>query len=595
MPSPSPPIAIHVSSPNLKDMSSSGVNLENYLIPLEEITRATENFIQERCIGGGGFGLVYKGQLSDRWQNRTAAIKRLGRDSCQGEREFRTELEMISRFHHENIISFIGYCDEGNEMILVYDYAINGSLDHHLQDPSKMCCITWTQRLKICIGAARGLNYLHSGLGEHNRVIHRDVKSSNILLDENLVAKICDFGLSKVGPRNQPDTQLYTRVAGTQFYLDPTYHESRILRKESDVYSFGIVMFEILSGMLVYRENNEQQLLMTSVRRYYKKEPHKVIDPHIRDQIDSGSFDAFQEIAYQCISFNLSERPTMDKVIERIEEALSIQTYKGSASTPPIHFILETSVRKLCSVSTDNQRAAAAEIRLLAKRNNDNRVAIAQAGVIPLLAQLLTSPDSRTQEHAVTAILNLSFFEDNKSSIVSAGAIPGIIHVLKEGNIEARENAAATLFSLSLIDENNITIGSDGAIPPLLLLLNEGTQRGKRDATTALINLCMYHGNKIRAVRAGVVPVLLEFLRDPHGVLKDEVSDILALLSTHPEGAMAIGKAEAVPVLVEAIKSGSPTMKENATAVLGELCSKDLKYVEGVWLSFLNSKVLLSK
>ncbi|KAL4561500.1 hypothetical protein LXL04_033667, partial [Taraxacum kok-saghyz] len=111
------------------------------------------------------------------------------------------------------------------------------------------------------------------------------------------------------------------------------------------------------------------------------------------------------------------------------------------------------------------------------------------------------------------------------------------------------------------------------------MLLNEGTQRGKRDAITELFNLCIYHGNKIMAVRAGVVPVLLEFLRDPHGVLKDEVSDILALLSTHPEGAMAIGKADAVPVLVEVIKSGSPRMKENATAVLGEFCSSDRKYL----------------
>ncbi|CAI9269729.1 unnamed protein product [Lactuca saligna] len=310
-------------------MSSSEVNLETYLIPLEVINLATKNFSPERYIGGGGFGKVYKGELSERWQNRTAAFKRLAQNSYQGEHEFRNEISMISRFHHENIVSFIGYCDEVNEMIVVYEYAINGSLDHHLQDPNKRRDITWTHRLKICIGAARGLDYLHSGLGEHNRVIHRDVKSANILLDDNFVAKICDFGLSKLGPKNLPNTHLDTKVAGTQFYLDPTYHESHILRKESDIYSFGVVLFEMLSGMLVYSErsieDNGPKFLMNLVRRYDDNQIHKLIDPQMRDQISSRSLDMFKEIAYQCISFNLKERPGMHTVIARIEEALAIQ------------------------------------------------------------------------------------------------------------------------------------------------------------------------------------------------------------------------------------------------------------------------------
>ncbi|CAI9269219.1 unnamed protein product [Lactuca saligna] len=127
--------------------------------------------------------------------------------------------------------------------------------------------------------------------------------------------------LSSTKPRNQPDTQLYTKVAGTQIYLDPTYHESRILRKESDVYSFGVVLFEILSGMLVYGERSfghEQQFLMNNVRRYQQNEPDKLIDPYIRDQINCGSFDTFKEIAYQCISLNLTERPMLDTVIKKI-------------------------------------------------------------------------------------------------------------------------------------------------------------------------------------------------------------------------------------------------------------------------------------
>ncbi|KVH94624.1 U-box domain-containing protein 13-like isoform X1 [Cynara cardunculus var. scolymus] len=251
----------------------------------------------------------------------------------------------------------------------------------------------------------------------------------------------------------------------------------------------------------------------------------------------------------------------------------------SSACTPAERSMINVLLSKLKSVSPDDQRTAAGEIRLLAKRNADNRVAIAEAGAIPLLTHLLTAPDSRTQEHAVTALLNLSICEENKGSIVSSGAVPGIVLVLKKGSMEARENAAATLFSLSVIDENKVTIGSLGAIPPLVLLLSEGTQRGKKDAATALFNLCIYQGNKGRAVRAGVISTLMELLTDPQGGMKDEALAILAILSSHPEGKIGIGKADAVGVLVEFMGSGSPRNKENAAAVLVHLCSGDEKYL----------------
>lgn len=254
-------------------------------------------------------------------------------------------------------------------------------------------------------------------------------------------------------------------------------------------------------------------------------------------------------------------------------------TRSASACTPAERSMIESLLRKLSSVSPDDQRTAAGEIRLLAKRNADNRVAVAEAGAIPLLTHLLTAPDSRTQEHAVTALLNLSICEDNKGSIVSSGAVPGIVQVLRRGSMEARENAAATLFSLSVIDENKVTIGSLGAIPPLVLLLSEGTQRGKKDAATALFNLCIYQGNKGRAVRSGIIPTLMELLTEPQSGMKDEALAILAILSSHPEGKVAIGKAEAVPVLVEFIGSGSPRNKENAAAVLVHLCSGDQKHL----------------
>ncbi|XP_027345836.1 U-box domain-containing protein 13-like isoform X2 [Abrus precatorius] len=251
----------------------------------------------------------------------------------------------------------------------------------------------------------------------------------------------------------------------------------------------------------------------------------------------------------------------------------------ASACSPAERSKIGNLLQKLTSGSPEEQRLAAGEIRLLAKRNADNRVAIAEAGAIPLLVRLLSVPDSRTQEHAVTALLNLSIHENNKGSIVSSGAVPGIVQVLHKGSMEARENAAATLFSLSVIDENKVTIGASGAIPPLVILLSEGTQRGKKDAATALFNLCIYQGNKGKAVRAGVIPTLMRLLTEPNGGMVDEALAILAILASHPEGKATIGAAEAVPVLVEFIGNGSPRNKENAAAVLVHLCSGDQQYL----------------
>ncbi|CAM8967371.1 unnamed protein product [Rhodiola kirilowii] len=252
---------------------------------------------------------------------------------------------------------------------------------------------------------------------------------------------------------------------------------------------------------------------------------------------------------------------------------------KTSASTLAERTKIESLLLKLTSTNPEDQRCAAGEIRLRAKRNADNRIAIAEAGAIPLLVDLLAVPDSRIQEHAVTALLNLSICEINKGCIISAGAIPGIVHVLKKGSMEARENAAATLFSLSVVDENKIMIGASGAITPLVVLLSEGTQRGKKDAATALFNLCIFQGNKGKAVRAGIVPPLMCLLTEPEGGMVDEALAILAILASHSEGKIAIGAANAVPVLVEVIGNGSPRNKENAAAILVHLSSGDPQHL----------------
>ncbi|KAJ0240354.1 U-box domain-containing protein 13 [Hirschfeldia incana] len=251
----------------------------------------------------------------------------------------------------------------------------------------------------------------------------------------------------------------------------------------------------------------------------------------------------------------------------------------SSFSSPAEANKIEDLMWRLAYGNPEDQRSAAGEIRLLAKRNADNRIAIAEAGAIPLLVGLLATPDSRIQEHSVTALLNLSICENNKGTIVSAGAIPGIVQVLKKGSMEARENAAATLFSLSVIDENKVTIGALGAIPPLVVLLNEGTQRGKKDAATALFNLCIYQGNKGKAIRAGVIPTLTRLLKEPGSGMVDEALAILAILSSHSEGKAIIGSSDAVPSLVEFIRTGSPRNRENAAAVLVHLCSGDSQHL----------------
>ncbi|KAL6606429.1 hypothetical protein ACP70R_042082 [Stipagrostis hirtigluma subsp. patula] len=262
--------------------------------------------------------------------------------------------------------------------------------------------------------------------------------------------------------------------------------------------------------------------------------------------------------------------------IELPKNSANSRDKKAVKSSDYDHAGLVSLMNRLRSGNQDEQRAAAGEIRLLAKRNVHNRICIAEAGAIPLLVNLLSSSDPRTQEHAVTALLNLSIHENNKASIVGSHAIPKIVEVLKTGSMEARENAAATLFSLSVVDENKVTIGAAGAIPPLINLLCDGSPRGKKDAATAIFNLCIYQGNKIRAVKAGIIIHLMNFLVDPTGGMIDEALTLLAILAGNPEGRAVIAKSEPIPPLVEVIKTGSPRNRENAAAILWSLCSTDV-------------------
>ncbi|KAF7134475.1 hypothetical protein RHSIM_Rhsim08G0096500 [Rhododendron simsii] len=228
-------------------------------------------------------------------------------------------------------------------------------------------------------------------------------------------------------------------------------------------------------------------------------------------------------------------------------------------------------VEDLKGTSFEVKRTATAELRLLAKRNMDNRIVIANSGAIDLLVDLLHSTDSKIQEESVTALLYLSINHNSKTSIADAGAIEPLIHVLETGTPEAKENSAATLFSLSVIEDNKVRIGRSGAIKPLVELLGHGTPRGKKYAATALFSSSTFHENKPRIVEAGAVKYLVELMHPTVGMV-DKAVAVLANLATIPEGRTAIGQEGGIPVLVEVIELGSARGKEHAAAALLQLC-----------------------
>ncbi|KAK9067837.1 hypothetical protein SSX86_011948 [Deinandra increscens subsp. villosa] len=300
-------------------------------IQLEEITSATNNFDEQNCIGFGGFGKVYKGELSHSKGRSMVAIKR---KHGQGIPEFLKEIMMLSDYRHENLISLLGFCCEGSEMILVYELASRGSLNRHLNSP----LLTWTQRLKICLDAAKGLSYLHDPRETHQRLIHCDIKSANILLDDQWNAKVSDFGLSIMGPANEQHSIVVTRAAGTRGYVDPQYAMTDTLTKESDVYSFGVVLFEVLCGKLciTYNRNGDvvNRFVPTWIESYKQKKLNDIIfkSPPIQP-MDQSALETFSDIAYRCLNESREDRPTMDEVVTELETALQCQEFCEKKTT----------------------------------------------------------------------------------------------------------------------------------------------------------------------------------------------------------------------------------------------------------------------
>lgn len=287
------------------------------LYSYKELSIATDDFSPINKIGEGGFGSVYKGRLKD---GKIAAIKVLSAESRQGVKEFLTEIQVISEIEHENLVKLYGCCVEGNHRILVYNYLENNSLaqtliggGHHYSNIQ----FSWRTRSRICIGIARGLAFLHEEVRPH--IIHRDIKASNILLDKDLTPKISDFGLAKLIPANM--THVSTRVAGTIGYLAPEYAIRGQVTRKADIYSFGVLLVEIVSGRCntnMRLPTEEQYLLERTWDLYERRELILLVDTSLNGDFDAEEACRFLKVGLLCTQDTPKLRPSMSTVVQML-------------------------------------------------------------------------------------------------------------------------------------------------------------------------------------------------------------------------------------------------------------------------------------
>ncbi|KAK9124866.1 hypothetical protein Scep_013712 [Stephania cephalantha] len=303
----------------------------------DELKKCSNNFLESNEIGSGGYGKVYRGMLST---GQVIAIKRAQQGSMQGGLEFKTEIELLSRVHHKNLVGLVGFCFEQGEQMLVYEFMPNGTLRESLSGRSGIN-LDWKRRLRVALGAARGLTYLHELANP--TIIHRDVKSTNILLDENLNAKVADFGLSKL-VSDTGKGHVSTQVKGTLGYLDPEYYMTQQLTDKSDVYSYGVVMLELVTAKQPIEKGKYivREVRMALDRR---DEEHyglrELMDPVIRNAISPVGFVKFVDLAMQCVEESAADRPTMSDVVREIETILQndgMTTSSTSASSSATDF-----------------------------------------------------------------------------------------------------------------------------------------------------------------------------------------------------------------------------------------------------------------
>ncbi|PHT42550.1 hypothetical protein CQW23_16575 [Capsicum baccatum] len=288
-----------------------------------ELKAATGNFRPDSILGEGGFGYVFKGWIEENGtapakpgSGITVAVKSLKPDGLQGHREWVAEVDFLGQLHHPNLVKLIGYCIEDDQRLLVYEFMTRGSLENHLF--RRTIPLPWSNRIKIALGAAKGLAFLHGG---PEPVIYRDFKTSNILLDSEYNAKLSDFGLAKAGPQGDK-THVSTRVVGTYGYAAPEYVMTGHLTAKSDVFSFGVVLLEILTGrrsMDKKRPSGEQNLVAWA-RPYLsdKRKFYQLVDPRLELNYSLKGVQKISQLAYICLSRDPKSRPSMDEVVKAL-------------------------------------------------------------------------------------------------------------------------------------------------------------------------------------------------------------------------------------------------------------------------------------
>ncbi|XP_015892725.1 probable receptor-like serine/threonine-protein kinase At4g34500 isoform X2 [Ziziphus jujuba] len=283
---------------------------------LRELEMATRGFADENVIGEGGYGVVYKGVLQD---GSVVAVKNLLNNKGQAEKEFKVEVEAIGKVRHKNLVGLIGYCAEGAQRMLVYEYIDNGNLEQWLHgDVRPVSPLTWDIRMRIAIGTAKGLAYLHEGL--EPKVVHRDVKSSNILLDRKWNAKVSDFGLAKL--LGSEASYVTTRVMGTFGYVSPEYASTGMLNEGSDVYSFGVLLMEIITGRspIDYsRPAGEMNLVDWFKGMVANRRGEEVVDPLIEVQPSPRALKRALLVCLRCIDMDVVKRPKMGQIVHMLE------------------------------------------------------------------------------------------------------------------------------------------------------------------------------------------------------------------------------------------------------------------------------------
>ncbi|KMS94830.1 hypothetical protein BVRB_014920, partial [Beta vulgaris subsp. vulgaris] len=289
-------------------------NIAAQTFTFRELATATKNFRSECLVGEGGFGRVYKGQLST---GQTIAVKQLDRNGVQGNKEFLVEVLMLSLLHHPNLVNLIGYCADGDQRLLVYEYMSLGSLEDHLLDvPHDQKPLDWYKRMKIALHSAKGLDYLH--YKANPPVIYRDLKASNILLEKDFHAKLSDFGLAKLGPTGDK-THVSTRVMGTYGYCAPEYQRTGQLTPMSDVYSFGVVLLELITGRRAIdtKRSNHEQNLVTWAHPYFSNAARypELADPLLNGDFPVKGLNQAVAIAAMCLQEEETARPLMSDVV----------------------------------------------------------------------------------------------------------------------------------------------------------------------------------------------------------------------------------------------------------------------------------------